>query len=108
MTNQRKGIPVALQMIAGLVLGALFGVLAPSFATKLTFLATLFAHAIKMVVMPLILLSVTVGTFRAGVQRGSLVKRPCSALGFLLLQPFWRPRSVSASISCSTPVSARA
>jgi DAACS family dicarboxylate/amino acid:cation (Na+ or H+) symporter len=87
MTNPRKGIPgipVPLQMIAGLVLGASFGVLVPSFATKLAFLTTIFAHAIKMVVMPLILLSVTVGTFRAGVQRGSLGKTAVLSIAFFV------------------------
>lgn len=85
MTNPRKRIPVPLQMIAGLVLGALFGVLAPSFAAKLSFLSTIFAHAIKMVVMPLILLSVTVGAFRAGVQRGSLGKTAVLSIVFFIV-----------------------
>src|SRR6185437_6549304 len=85
MTNPRKRIPVPLQMISGLVLGALFGVLAPSFAAKLSFLSTIFAHAIKMVVMPLILLSVTVGAFRAGVQRGSLGKTAFVSIAFFIV-----------------------
>ncbi|MGN6231122.1 MAG: dicarboxylate/amino acid:cation symporter [Trinickia sp.] len=85
MTNPRKRIPVPLQMISGLVLGALFGVLAPSCAAKLSFLSTIFAHAIKMVVMPLILLSVTVGAFRAGVQRGSLGKTAFLSIAFFIV-----------------------
>lgn len=84
MTSLRRGIPVSFQMIAGLVVGALFGVFVPSVAGKLAFLSVLFAHAIKMVVMPLILLSVTVGTFRAGVQRGSLGKTAMLSIAFFV------------------------
>jgi DAACS family dicarboxylate/amino acid:cation (Na+ or H+) symporter len=85
MTQPRKSIPVSIQMIAGLALGASFGVLLPSVAAKLSFLSTLFAHAIKMVVMPLILLSVTVGTFRAGVQRGRLGKTAVFSIAFFIV-----------------------
>jgi dicarboxylate/amino acid:cation (Na+ or H+) symporter, DAACS family len=59
-------------MVAGMVLGAILGLCIPGVAAKLTLFSTVFAHAIKMVVTPLILLSVTVGAFRAGVQRGRL------------------------------------
>ena len=85
MTNRRKGIPVPLQMIAGLVLGVLFGVFVPAFAGKLSFLSTIFAHAIKMVVMPLILLSVTVGTFRAAAQRGHLGRTAALSVVFFVV-----------------------
>ncbi len=88
MTNQRKGISVPAQMIAGLVLGALFGVLVPAFASKLSFLSAIFAHAIKMVVMPLILLSVTVGTFRAAVQRGRLGRTAVLSIAFFIAATF--------------------
>jgi dicarboxylate/amino acid:cation (Na+ or H+) symporter, DAACS family len=84
--NQRvKRISMPVQMLAGLVLGILFGIFAPSAGTKLAFLATMFGHAIKMVVMPLILLSVTVGVFRLGVQRGRLGKTVLLSIGFFVL-----------------------
>jgi dicarboxylate/amino acid:cation (Na+ or H+) symporter, DAACS family len=90
MTNQqRKGVfSVPVQMVAGLVLGALFGIFAPGVATKLSFLSTIFAHAIKMVVMPLILLSVTVGTYRAGVQRGHLGRTAVLSIAFFIVATF--------------------
>ncbi|QCP54910.1 dicarboxylate/amino acid:cation symporter [Trinickia violacea] len=72
-------------MLAGLVLGVLFGIFAPSAGTKLAFLATMFGHAIKMVVMPLILLSVTVGVFRLGVQRSRLGKTVLFSIAFFVL-----------------------
>lgn len=86
MANQRKGIlSVPVQMVAGLVLGALFGMFVPAIATKLSFLSAIFAHAIKMVVMPLILLSVTVGTFRAGVQGGRLGRTAVLSIAFFVV-----------------------
>jgi dicarboxylate/amino acid:cation (Na+ or H+) symporter, DAACS family len=90
MTNQqRKGVfSVPVQMVAGLVLGALFGIFAPGVATKLSFLSTIFAHAIKMVVMPLILLSVTVGTYRAGVQRGHWGRTAVLSIAFFIVATF--------------------
>lgn len=88
MTNRRKGISVPAQMIAALVLGAVFGVLVPAFAGKLSFLSAIFAHAIKMVVMPLILLSVTVGTFRAVVQRGHLGRTAVLSIAFFIAATF--------------------
>ncbi|WP_206997724.1 dicarboxylate/amino acid:cation symporter [Trinickia mobilis] len=85
MNRPSKRISMPVQMLAGLVLGILFGIFAPSAGTKLAFLATLFGHAIKMVVMPLILLSVTVGVFRLGVQRSRLGKTVLLSIGFFLL-----------------------
>ncbi|WP_175839505.1 cation:dicarboxylate symporter family transporter, partial [Burkholderia anthina] len=65
--NSRTSLP--LLMIVALILGAIAGVAAPRFAADVGFLSTMFGHAIKMVVMPLILLSVTVGSYRAVEQR---------------------------------------
>ncbi|QUN41017.1 dicarboxylate/amino acid:cation symporter [Burkholderia cenocepacia] len=59
--------------------------LAPGFAAKLGFLSTMFGHAIKMVVMPLIFLSVTVGVFRAGKLRERLGKVALSSIAFFVL-----------------------
>lgn len=85
MNLPRKKLSVPIQMLAGLALGVMFGIYAPSFGTKLSFISTMFAHAIKMVVTPLILLSVTVGTFRAGVQRKRLGKTALLSLVFFVV-----------------------
>nr|WP_059520704.1 dicarboxylate/amino acid:cation symporter [Burkholderia singularis] len=79
-----KIVPLPLQMILGLVLGAVFGLLAPAASKDLSFLSTLFGHAIKMVVLPLILLSVTLGAFRAGTQRGRLGRTTALSLVFFI------------------------
>jgi dicarboxylate/amino acid:cation (Na+ or H+) symporter, DAACS family len=84
MNRPINKIPVPVQMLLALVLGVLTGVLAPGVGSKLTFLVTIFGHAIKMVVMPLILLSVTVGVFKMGVERGRLGKTAILSIGFFL------------------------
>lgn len=83
--NKRKRISMPLQMLAGLALGIVFGLFVPGISTKLAFISTIFAHGIKMVVMPLILLSVTLGTFRAGVQRGRLGKTALLSIVFFVI-----------------------
>ncbi|WP_096725905.1 dicarboxylate/amino acid:cation symporter [Paraburkholderia acidicola] len=85
LPNKQKRISMPLQMLAGLALGIVFGLFVPGISTKLAFISTLFAHGIKMVVMPLILLSVTLGTFRAGVQRGHLGKTALWSIVFFVI-----------------------
>ncbi|SDG67057.1 dicarboxylate/amino acid:cation symporter [Paraburkholderia phenazinium] len=84
MNLQTKKISVPIQMLAALVLGVLTGFLAPSVGGKIAFLVTIFGHAIKMVVMPLILLSVTVGVFKMGVERGRLGRTTVLCIGFFV------------------------
>ena len=85
MNTKNKGLSLPMQMFGGLVLGVACGVFAPGFAAKLGFLGTMFGHAIKMVVMPLIFLSVTVGVFRAGRLRERLGKVAVSSIAFFIL-----------------------
>ncbi|MFL9875755.1 dicarboxylate/amino acid:cation symporter [Paraburkholderia megapolitana] len=85
LPNNRKRISMPLQMLAGLGLGIVFGLFVPGISTKLAFISTIFAHGIKMVVMPLILLSVTLGTFRAGVQRAHLGKTALWSIVFFVI-----------------------
>jgi DAACS family dicarboxylate/amino acid:cation (Na+ or H+) symporter len=84
MNLRTKRISVPAQMLIALVLGVLTGILAPSVGSKLAFIVTIFGHAIKMVVMPLILLSVTVGVFKMGMERGRLGKTAILSIGFFL------------------------
>ncbi|MFM0643230.1 dicarboxylate/amino acid:cation symporter [Paraburkholderia bryophila] len=85
MKPSSKRISMPVQMLVGLALGILAGIYVPDLSAKLSFISAIFAHAIKMVVMPLILLSVTLGAFRAGVQRGHLGKTAMLSIGFFLL-----------------------
>lgn len=84
MNRRINKIPVPVQMLVALVLGVLTGLLAPGVGSKLTFLVTIFGHAIKMVIMPLILLSVTVGVFKMGVERGRLGKTAALSIAFFV------------------------
>ncbi|KML57090.1 sodium:dicarboxylate symporter [Burkholderia cepacia] len=71
-------------MLLGLFLGVACGLLFPSAAASLGFVSTIFGHAIKMVVMPLIFLSVTVGVFRTGTKRAQLGKVALSCAVFFV------------------------
>ncbi|WP_396334068.1 dicarboxylate/amino acid:cation symporter [Burkholderia anthina] len=116
MTQTNKAASLSLVMMAGLALGILVGWLFPSFGGRVSFLSVLFAHAIKMVVMPLILLSVTTGTYRAVVLKGRLGRVTAlsllffavmtviaSALGLLLNQLFHPGLGASTSHTATLP-----
>lgn len=72
MNKTPSKISLPIQMFAGLVLGGACGIWLPDVGAKLGFVTAIFGHAIKMVVMPLIFLSVTLGVYRARQQRGRL------------------------------------
>lgn len=81
--NSKTSLPM--WMIVALLLGAIAGVAAPRFAADVGFLSVMFGHAIKMVVMPLILLSVTVGSFRAVEQRRQLGRTAAITILFFVV-----------------------
>ncbi|WP_175971928.1 dicarboxylate/amino acid:cation symporter [Burkholderia sp. BCC0322] len=83
ITKRRTSLPV--QMLGGLILGVACGLIFPSSAADFGFISTIFGHAIKMVVIPLIFLSVTVGVFRALQSREQLGKVALSCVGFFLV-----------------------
>ena len=71
-------------MLGGLVAGVACGVFAPG-CRGLGFLSAMFGHAIKMVVMPLIFLSVTVGSFVRADCAARLGKVALSSIVFFVL-----------------------
>ncbi|WP_414449648.1 dicarboxylate/amino acid:cation symporter [Burkholderia sp. 22PA0099] len=81
--NNKSSLPM--WMIVALILGAIAGVAAPRFAADVGFLSVMFGHAIKMVVMPLILLSVTVGSYRAVEQRRHLGRTAAITIVFFIV-----------------------
>ncbi|WP_420213478.1 dicarboxylate/amino acid:cation symporter (plasmid) [Burkholderia aenigmatica] len=85
MKQRNKATSLSILMIVSLVLGLLAGVFYPVLGQKITFLATLFGHSIKMVVMPLILLSVTIGTYRAVAQKGHLGRTATVSIAFFVV-----------------------
>lgn len=85
MTSPTKPFTAPLRMLAAIALGVAAGILVPALGAKLGIISTLFAHAIKMVVMPLILLSVTLGTFRASSQPTKFARTTLLSIGFFLV-----------------------
>ena len=60
-----------LGIIVGAIAGGLVGSIYPDFAVKLHFLGALFLNALKMIVLPLIIVSITLSIMNAG-RLGSL------------------------------------
>lgn len=85
MNRRNSNTSLPMWMIAALILGAVAGVAAPRLAANVGFLSVMFGHAIKMVVMPLILLSVTVGSFRAVEQRRQLGRTAAITILFFIV-----------------------
>src|SRR5437763_15376657 len=63
-TRISLGLP--LQMFAGLVIGLILALVWPSFAASLQPIGTAFIEAIRMIIIPLIVASVTLGTYKMG------------------------------------------
>lgn len=65
-TQKKRLISLPFQMLIGLVLGVLFGFLAPGLATYLQPIGTAFVQAIKMIVVPLVFTAITLGIYQMG------------------------------------------
>jgi len=70
----RKRFPLPLQMLCGLILGALTGLLFPHFASTLQPVGTAFIQAVKMIVVPLVFTAITLGICQMGKKVGQLGK----------------------------------
>ena len=103
MRSERIRWALPLRMGLGVLAGLLLGKCWPHLASELGWVTTVFASAIKMIVMPLVFFSVTVGVFRAGSERRVLRRAAvvavtsfiamtlgAAALG-VLLNMAWRP-----------------
>ncbi|WP_072055971.1 dicarboxylate/amino acid:cation symporter [Tatumella morbirosei] len=70
----RKRFPLPLQMLCGLIIGALTGLLFPHFASTLQPVGTAFIQAVKMIVVPLVFTAITLGICQMGKKVGQLGK----------------------------------
>ena len=68
----RVSLALPLQMFGGLVIELLLALLWPSFAQALQPIGTAFIEAIKMIIIPLIVASVSLGTYKMGTDLGQL------------------------------------
>lgn len=62
----KKKISFATKVFIGLILGVIFGLILPDLALKFSLIGTLFTQALKMLVLPMILVCVTAGIARIG------------------------------------------
>ena len=65
-TGFSKRFPLWIQIMVGLVLGCIIGLVWPKFSAELQPLGTAFIKAIKMIVIPLVFSAVTLGIFKMG------------------------------------------
>ncbi|MEA9390117.1 dicarboxylate/amino acid:cation symporter [Acerihabitans sp. TG2] len=72
--KRKRLLPLPIQMLLGLVLGALAGFLAPAFSSNLQPVGTAFIQAVKMIVVPLVFTAITLGIYQMGSSVGRLGK----------------------------------
>jgi dicarboxylate/amino acid:cation (Na+ or H+) symporter, DAACS family len=84
----RPSLALPLQMFAGLVIGLLLAVIWPSFAASLQPIGTAFVEAIRMTIIPLIVSSVTLGTYRMGADIGQLGRVAAISFGWFYFATF--------------------
>jgi len=76
--------PLWLQIIVGLIIGVIIGMLWPKFGSSLKFFGDAFIKAIKMIVIPLVFSAVTLGIYKMGTDIKGLGR-----LGFLAMGWFY-------------------
>ena len=60
--TNKKAVRLSLAILAGLVLGALFGLVMPDWAAPVTgFISTVYLHGLTMMIYPLVFCSLIVG-----------------------------------------------
>ncbi|WP_244670704.1 dicarboxylate/amino acid:cation symporter [Rhodoplanes elegans] len=74
--------PLAIQMLAGLALGLLVGLMWPDFSKALRPLGTAFVEAIKMIVIPVVFATVTLGIYRMGRELHTLGRIAVVCFGY--------------------------
>jgi DAACS family dicarboxylate/amino acid:cation (Na+ or H+) symporter len=80
--TRRVRLALPLQMFGGLVIGLVLAIVWPSFAAQLQPIGTAFIEAIKMIVIPLIVASVTLGTYKMGADISQLGRVAAIAFGW--------------------------
>src|ERR1700719_1653190 len=78
----RVSLALPLQMFAGLVIGLVLALVWPSVAASLQPIGTAFIEAIRMIVIPLIVASVTLGTYKMGADLNQLGRVAAIAFGW--------------------------
>ena len=74
--------PLWLQIIVGLIIGVIIGMLWPKFGSSLKFFGDAFIKAIKMIVIPLVFSAVTLGIYKMGTDLKGLGRMGFLAMGW--------------------------
>ncbi len=83
--RKRKSVPLTLQMVLGLVLGALFGMFVPSVAKHFEPAGTAFVQALKVIVVPIVFTMITLGVCEMGRKAKELGKITTVALIYFVV-----------------------
>ena len=78
-------LPLAVQMLIGLVAGLAVGLLWPAFGASLRPFGTAFVEAVKMIVIPVVFSSVALGIYRMGTELKVLGRVVVISLGYFYL-----------------------
>ena len=84
----RVSLALPIQMFAGLVIGLILALAWPSFAASLQPIGTAFVEAIRMIIIPLIVSSVTLGTYKMGRDIRQLGRVAAVAFGWFYFATF--------------------
>src|SRR5215831_15881065 len=86
--TRRVSVALPLQMFGGLVIGLVLALVWPSFAASLQPIGTAFIEAIRMIIIPLIVASVTLGTYKMGRDIRQLGRVAVIAFGWIYFATF--------------------
>src|SRR5436309_3932010 len=84
----RLSLALPLQMFAGLVIGLVLALVWPAFAASLQPIGTAFVEAIRMIIIPLVVASVTLGTYKMGRDIGQLGRVAAISFGWFYFATF--------------------
>jgi DAACS family dicarboxylate/amino acid:cation (Na+ or H+) symporter len=84
----RISFALPLQMLAGLLIGLVLALLWPSFAAALQPIGTAFIEAIRMIIIPLLVASVTLGTYKMGADIRQLGRVAVVSFGWFYFASF--------------------
>jgi dicarboxylate/amino acid:cation (Na+ or H+) symporter, DAACS family len=87
-SSSRVSLALPLQMFAGLVIGLVLALVWPSFAASLQPIGTAFIEAIRMIIIPLIVSSVTLGTDKMGHEVRQLGRVAAISFGWFYFATF--------------------
>ncbi|MEN3349542.1 MAG: dicarboxylate/amino acid:cation [Bradyrhizobium sp.] len=79
------GLPLAVQMLVGLIAGLAVGLIWPEFGASLRPLGAAFVEAVKMIVIPVVFSSVALGIYRMGTELKVLGRVVVICLGYFYL-----------------------